>query len=366
MEQINYDAFESYSKIVVIGVGGAGNNAVNRMIDEQMHDIDFWVCNTDIQTISSSKAEHKLLLGPQKTKGLGAGGDPEVGRIAAEDSSDDIKEIVEGADIVFIAAGMGGGTGTGAAPVIAKIAKDAGALTIAIVTRPFAFEGEVRRSRAVEGIKNLKEVVDSILVVSNDKLMMMNGDRPLTDGFHEADKVLSQSVKTITDIILIRGIINLDLNDIRNGLQNKGYALIGFGTGKGPNKAIDAVNMAISSPLLEAGIHGAKTAIVNVTFSNEVTMYEANEVINYIKEAAGTESNINVVLGIQQNSELKDEMYVSVIATDLSETFDQNEIPQPLIKKEEIAKEEIKEEEETEDEEENILPSFLNKHNDGE
>ena len=365
MEQVNYDAFESYSKIVVIGVGGAGNNAVNRMIKDQMHDIDFWVCNTDIQVVSTSKAEHKLLLGPKTTKGLGAGGDPEVGRMAAEDSSDDIKEIVDGADIVFIAAGMGGGTGTGAAPVIAKIARDAGALTIAIVTRPFTFEGEKRRSRAVEGIKNLKEVVDSILVVSNDKLMMMNGNRPLAEAFEESDRILSQSVKTITDIILVKGVINLDLNDIRNGLQNKGLALIGFGSGKGENKAIDAVNQAISSPLLEAGIHGAKTAIVNITYSNEVTMYEANEVINYIKEAAGTDSDINVVLGIQLNSELKDEMFVSVIATDLSENYDQNELPKPFIRKEEIKKEEIVEEE-TEEEDESILPSFLSDNIDGE
>ena len=173
MEQFNFDAFESYAKIVVIGVGGAGNNAVNRMIDERIQNIDFWVCNTDAQALGTSKAEHKLVLGPRFTRGLGAGGDPEVGRKAAEDSIDDIKEIVDGADMVFIAAGMGGGTGTGAAPVIARIAKEANALTLAIVTRPFTIEGEARKVKALEGIQELKENVDSMIIVSNDKLMMM-------------------------------------------------------------------------------------------------------------------------------------------------------------------------------------------------
>ncbi len=356
MDQVNYDAFDSYKKIVVIGVGGAGNNAVERMIEEHMHDIDFWVFNTDKQVLSSSCAEHKVLLGKDITDGHGAGGDPEIGKKAAEATEKDIKDIVEGADIVFIAAGMGGGTGTGASPVIARIAKDAGALTIAIVTRPFAFEGEKRRTLAIEGIKNLKEVVDSILIVSNDKLMMINGNRPLKDAFLEADKILTQSVKTITDIILVKGIINLDLNDIRNGLQNKGLALIGFGSGKGEKKAVDAVTSAISSPLLEAGITGAKSAIVNITFGSEVTMYETQEVVNYITEAAG--GSINIVLGIQQNSELNDEMYVSVIATELSDDFNPNEPIQPILPKDDFKKDE-EEEITEEDEDEGILPSFL-------
>lgn len=361
MEEFNFDAFESYAKIVVIGVGGAGNNAVNQMIEEQIRNIDFWVCNTDAQALSTSKAEHKMVLGPSYTKGLGAGGNPEIGRKAAEDSTEDIKEIVEGADMVFIAAGMGGGTGTGAAPIIAKIAKEAGALTVAIVTRPFTFEGENRRVHAVEGITALKEAVDSIIIVSNDKLMMINGNRPLKDAFKEADKVLAQSVKTITDLISIKGIINLDFNDVKTILSNKGLALIGFGSAHGEKKAVEAATAAISSPLLEAGIAGAKSAIVNITCGSEVTMYETQDVISYITEAAG--GPINIIFGVQQNSELNDELFVSVIATDFSEDYTPEAVltrPIPTLKEEH--KEIEDNEEEIKEEDESILPSFLKGH----
>ncbi len=352
MEQFNFDAFESYAKIVVIGVGGAGNNAVNRMIDERIQNIDFWVCNTDAQALGTSKAEHKLVLGPRFTRGLGAGGDPEVGRKAAEDSIDDIKEIVDGADMVFIAAGMGGGTGTGAAPVIARIAKEANALTLAIVTRPFTIEGEARKVKALEGIQELKENVDSMIIVSNDKLMMMKGGSVFLDGFEEADKVLAQSVKTITDIITIPGKINLDFNDIKNLLKDSGLALIGYGLGSGEKKAIDAATNAISSPLIEAAINGAKRAIINVTCGQDVTMFDIQDSVQYITEATG--NNLNITLGVQQNSELKDTMLVSIIATDFDgEYVDLDVMPRTTFKPMNNDLEE--------DDEDSILPMFISK-----
>ncbi|MDD6301722.1 MAG: cell division protein FtsZ [Bacillales bacterium] len=322
MEEFNFDAFESYAKIVVVGVGGAGNNAVNQMIEDNITNITFWVINTDAQALATSQAEHKAVIGKDTTKGLGAGGNPEIGRAAAESSIDDIREIVQGANMVFIAAGMGGGTGTGAAPVVARIAKEAGALTIAIVTRPFSFEGNSRKAKAVEGLNALKNEVDSIIVVSNDKLMMMNGNKSIAQAFAESDKVLSQSVKTITDLILLPGLINLDFADVKATLQGKGLALIGFGSGTGQNKAIDAATSAIASPLLEASIKGAHSAIINVTGGSGVTLDETQEAISYITEAAG--ANINIIFGIQQNPELNDEMLISVIATE----FDEDYVPQ--------------------------------------
>ena len=322
MQEFNFDAFESYAKIVVIGVGGAGNNAVNQMIEESIKSIDFWVVNTDAQALATSKAEHRYVLGRDFTKGLGAGGNPEIGRQAAESSIEDLKEIVQGANMVFIAAGMGGGTGTGASPVIAKVAREAGALTIAIVTRPFGFEGNSRKAKAVEGLAALKEEVDSIIIVSNDKLMMMNGNKSIADAFHESDRVLAQSVKTITDLILLPGLINLDFADIKATLLDKGVALIGFGMGSGPNKAVDAATNAIASPLLEASIKGAHSAIINVTGGSGVTLDETQDAITYITEAAG--ADVNIIFGVQQNPELNDQMLISVFASD----FDSDYVPE--------------------------------------
>ena len=320
MEDFELDAFESYAKIVVIGVGGAGSNAVNQMLEEKIANIEFWVFNTDAQALATSKAEHRLVLGRQTTRGLGAGGDPQVGREAALDSVDDIKKVIEGANMVFIAAGMGGGTGTGAAPVVAKLAKDAGALTVAIVTRPFTFEGNSRKVKAVEGITELKSAVDSIIIVSNDKLMFMNGSRPISEAFNESDKVLAQSVKTITDLILLPGLINLDFADVRSTLKDKGVALIGFGMGSGEHKAEEASSSAIASPLLEASVKGAHSAIINITGGKSVTLDEAQEAVNYITEAAG--NNVNIIFGVQQNPELNDQMLISVIATEFDEEYD--------------------------------------------
>lgn len=319
MDDFELDAFESYAKIVVIGVGGAGSNAVNQMLEEKIANIEFWVFNTDAQALATSKAENRLVLGRQTTRGLGAGGDPQVGREAALDSVDDIKRVIEGANMVFIAAGMGGGTGTGAAPVVAKLAKDAGALTVAIVTRPFTFEGNSRKVKAVEGITELKSAVDSIIIVSNDKLMFMNGSRPISEAFNESDKVLAQSVKTITDLILLPGLINLDFADVRSTLKDKGVALIGFGMGSGEHKAEEASSSAIASPLLEASVKGAHSAIINITGGKSVTLDEAQEAVNYIIEAAG--NNVNIIFGVQQNPELNDQMLISVIATEFDEEY---------------------------------------------
>lgn len=311
---INLDAFESYVKIAVIGVGGGGSNAVNEMVEDDLKNIDFYVFNTDAQALATSKAANRLVLGENLTKGLGAGGDPNIGKEAAEATIDEIKEIVKPYDMVFIACGEGGGTGTGAAPIIAKCAKDNGSLTVAIVTRPFTFEGNLRIKKATQGIAKLKETVDSLIIVSNDKLMFMNGKSSIKDAFNESDRVLAQSVKTITDLILLPGIINLDFADIRNTLQNKGLALIGFGTGTGENKAKEAANAAIASPLLEASIKGAKSAIVNITGGDGVTLNEAQDAVRYIAEVAG--GDVNIIFGVQINPQFEDTMLVSVIATD--------------------------------------------------
>lgn len=329
MDDFELDAFESYAKIVVIGVGGAGSNAVNQMLEEKIANIEFWVFNTDAQALATSKAENRLVLGRQTTRGLGAGGDPQVGREAALDSVDDIKRVIEGANMVFIAAGMGGGTGTGAAPVVAKLAKDAGALTVAIVTRPFTFEGNSRKVKAVEGITELKSAVDSIIIVSNDKLMFMNGSRPISEAFNESDKVLAQSVKTITDLILLPGLINLDFADVRSTLKDKGVALIGFGMGSGEHKAEEASSSAIASPLLEASVKGAHSAIINITGGKSVTLDEAQEAVNYITEAAG--NNVNIIFGVQQNPELNDQMLISVIATEFDEEYDYSQLTNMFV-----------------------------------
>ncbi len=308
------DSFEPVAKIVVIGVGGAGNNAVNRMIEDNIQNVSFCVMNTDKQVLASSRAPQRVILGRESTRGLGAGGDPAVGRKAAEESTEDIRRIVEGAHVVFIAAGMGKGTGTGASPVVAKIAKEAGALTIAIVTRPFSYEGSQATQNAIEGLKNLKDVVDSIIVVSNDKLLTAFGNCSLDQALQNADHVLAQSVKTVVDIILLPGGMNLDLNDVKTTLQNSGTALIGYGKGSGENRADEATMCAINSPLLETKIHGAKRGICAITCGSDVSMYETQRCINKVREETGGE--VNLKIGMTVNPNLKDTIIVSVIAAD--------------------------------------------------
>lgn len=320
MENYDLDNFEPAAKIVVIGVGGAGNNAVNRMIDEEIANVEFYVANTDKQALSTSKANNRIILGQDITNGLGAGGEPEVGEKAAEASAEDIKEIVKDADLVFIAAGMGGGTGTGAAPVIARIAKDSGALVVAIVTRPFTFEGKKRIINSVDGLNKLKANVDSIIVVSNDKLLMMSGNAPIAKAFSDADNVLAQSVKTVVNLILLPSVINLDFADVKSTLKDSGVALIGFGFGSGPTRAKDAATNAINSPLLEASIAGARRAIIEVTCGPQVNLLDAQEAVNLIIDAAG--SDIDIKFGVNINDQLNDEILTSVIAGDFEEDID--------------------------------------------
>jgi len=321
---IDINSFESFVKILVIGVGGGGSNAVNRMIEDHISNdsIDFTVFNTDAQDLATSKAPNRYVLGEEISKGLGAGGDPEIGRQAAMASSELIKEVTKNYDMVFIACGEGGGTGTGAAPIIAKIAKENGALTIAIVTKPFTVEGNLRLKRASEGIVLLKENVDSMIIISNDKLMFMSGAKSVKAAFAESDELLSQTVKTITDIILLPGVINLDFADVKNILKDKGLALIGFGKGSGPNKAKDAAATAISCPLLDLSIQGAKQAIINVTASEDVPLDEIQSAVTYVTGVAG--GDVNIIFGIQINSEMQDSMIVSVIATDFDENVANN------------------------------------------
>jgi len=322
---VELDNFEPAARIVVIGVGGAGNNAVNRMIDDEIDTIEFWVANTDKQALSTSKARRRLVLGQKITNGLGAGGNPDVGRQAAEESIEDIRTIVKGSHMVFIAAGMGGGTGTGAAPVIARIAKEEGCLTVAIVTRPFTFEGKRRIANSVAGLTDLKKAVDAMIIVSNDKLMMTAGNIPIGSAFREADNVLSQSVKTVTDLILMPAVINLDFADVRNVLKASGVSLIGFGMGQGENKARDAAHSAVSCPLLESSLIGARKAIVAITCGPNVNLYEAQETVDRIIEIAGT--NLDIKFGVSINDQLSDQILVSVIASDFAEEFDYTAVP---------------------------------------
>lgn len=323
MENDNNSQFEQLASIRVIGVGGAGNNAVNRMLEAQVQGVDFYVANTDAQIISASQVKNKIVLGKELSKGLGAGANPEIGKQAAIESEAELKRALDGADMVFIAAGMGGGTGTGAAPIVAKIAKDCGALTIAIVTKPFKFEGRNRNAHAVVGIENLKKQVDAIIIISNDKLLQVIGNIPVKDSFKEADNILRQGVQTITDLIAVPALINLDFADVRTILENKGNALFGIGMSKGEHKAKQAATKAISSPLLDdVAIKGAKNAIVNITGGATMTLTDANIAVDLVREAAG--NDVNIIFGVAVNDHLNDEMIVTVIATGFEEMISGN------------------------------------------
>ncbi|WP_367783192.1 cell division protein FtsZ [Streptococcus pluranimalium] len=300
--------------IKVIGVGGGGGNAINRMIDEGLAGVEFIAANTDIQALSSSKAETVIQLGPKLTRGLGAGGQPEVGRKAAEESEEVLTEALTGADMVFITAGMGGGSGTGAAPVIARIAKSLGALTVAVVTRPFGFEGNKRGNFAIEGIQELREQVDTLLIISNNNLLeIVDKKTPLLEALSEADNVLRQGVQGITDLITSPGLINLDFADVKTVMANKGNALMGIGIGSGEERIVEAARKAIYSPLLETTIDGAEDVIVNVTGGIDMTLTEAEEASEIVGQAAG--NGVNIWLGTSIDDTLKDEIRVTVVAT---------------------------------------------------
>ena len=308
---------DQIAKIKVIGVGGGGNNAVNRMIESGVKGVEFIVANTDLQVLNASKAACKLQIGANMTGGLGAGANPEVGRSAAMESKEEIKEALKGADMVFVTCGMGGGTGTGAAPVFAKIARELGALTVGVITKPFTFEGMKRKKQAIEGIDELRANVDSIIVVSNDRLLQLIGGRPMQEAFREADNVLRQGVQTITDLIAVPAFINLDFADICAVMKNRGNALIGIGMSSGDDKAKEAAKRAISSPLLEVSVAGAKDAIINVTGGPNISLYDANIALETITQEVG--DDINTYLGIAINENLDDEIIVTVIATGFEE-----------------------------------------------
>lgn len=309
-ENINIGA-----NIKVVGVGGGGSNAVSTMIDGHMTGVEFVVANTDIQALNSHKAGQKIQLGKELTKGLGAGANPDIGRRAAIESYNEIVEQLQGADMVFVTAGMGGGTGTGGAPIVAKIARELGALTIGVVTKPFMFEGKKREKHALQGLQELKDNVDTLIVVPNQKLLSIAGDKmPLIETFKKADSVLHQAVKGISDLINIRGLINLDFADVRTIMKEKGMAIMGTGAARGENRAIMAASAAISSPLLDSiKIDGATGIIINVTAGPDLTLFEVDEASTLIKEAAHDEAEI--IFGAVIDEAMGDEVRVTVIAT---------------------------------------------------
>jgi cell division protein ftsZ len=302
------------AKIKVIGVGGGGCNAVNRMIESGLKGVEFIVANTDLQVLNTSLAETKLQIGASITDGLGAGADPEVGREAALESRNEIEDALRGADMVFVTCGLGGGTGTGAAPVIAEIAQGLGALTVAIVTKPFKFEGKKRMDHALLGLDELKKHVDTFVVIPNDRLRdIIDKSTPMMDAFKEVDNVLRLGVQSISDLISVPGLVNLDFADVKAIMENRGQALIGIGVGFGENRAIEAAKQAVSSPLLETTINGATDCIINITGGNSLTLFEAEDAAEVIRSAANTD--INIIFGAVVNEALSDEAIVTVIAT---------------------------------------------------
>ncbi|WP_445479586.1 cell division protein FtsZ [Lysinibacillus irui] len=304
--------------IKVIGVGGGGNNAVNRMIEHGVQGVDFIAVNTDAQALNLSKAEVKLQIGAKLTRGLGAGANPEVGKKAAEESREQLEEVLRGADMVFVTAGMGGGTGTGAAPVIAQIARELGALTVGVVTRPFTFEGRKRQTQAIGGIGGMKESVDTLIVIPNDKLLqIVDKSTPMLEAFREADNVLRQGVQGISDLIATPGLINLDFADVKTIMSNKGSALMGIGIATGENRASEAAKKAISSPLLESSIDGAKGVLMNITGGSNLSLFEVQEAADIV--ASASDEEVNMIFGSVINENLKDEIIVTVIATGFSE-----------------------------------------------
>jgi len=312
---MNTSSVDRFARIKVIGVGGGGSNAVNRMIAEGLRGVEFIALNTDAQVLALSAADTKLQIGEVITRGLGAGGNPEIGRRAAEEDKQDILMALDGADMVFITAGMGGGTGTGAAPVVAECAREVGALTVAVVTKPFRFEGRKRREIALQGIRELKSRVDTLIVIPNDRLLDVVDKRaPLLEAFRYVDDVLRQGVQGITDLITVPGLINLDFADVKAVMQNAGSALMGIGTGSGDHRATDAAQAAISSPLLEGSIEGARNILFNLTGGPDLTLAEADEAAKIISVSAKNE-DVNVVWGVVIDENMAGQLRITVVAT---------------------------------------------------
>lgn len=321
---------DSLATIKVVGVGGGGNNAVNRMIEHDVQGVEFIAVNTDAQALNLSKAETKMQIGAKLTRGLGAGANPEVGKKAAEESKEQIEEALKGADMVFVTAGMGGGTGTGAAPVIAKIAKDLGALTVGVVTRPFTFEGRKRSNQASGGIGAMKEAVDTLIVIPNDRLLeIVDKSTPMLEAFREADNVLRQGVQGISDLIAVPGLINLDFADVKTIMTDKGSALMGIGVAGGENRAAEAAKKAISSPLLETSIDGAQGVLMNISGGSNLSLYEVQEAADIV--ASATDQEVNMIFGSVINEDLKDEIIVTVIATGFDEAVAQSKKTRPAL-----------------------------------
>lgn len=314
MLEIKTNESEAAARIIVVGVGGGGNNAVNRMIDEQIAGVEFIAVNTDKQALQLCKAPTLMQIGEKLTKGLGAGAQPEVGEKAAEESAEEISAALKGADMVFVTCGMGGGTGTGAAPVVARIAKEQGALTVAVVTKPFRFESRTRMANALAGIDKLKENVDTMIVIPNDKLLEVVDRRTtMPEALKIADEVLQQGIQGITDLINVPSLINLDFADIQTVMKDKGIAHIGIGEGRGDDKALEAVKQAVASPLLETTIQGASHVIINI--SGDITLMDASDAADYVQELAG--ENANIIFGAMYDDTRSDEATITVIATGL-------------------------------------------------
>lgn len=302
------------AKIKVIGVGGGGNNAVNRMIEDGVEGVEFIAVNTDAQALKQSQAEIKMQIGSTLTRGLGAGANPDVGRRAVEESKQQLQEVLKGADMVFVTAGMGGGTGTGAAPAIANIARELGSLTIGVVTRPFKFEGRKRATNAASGIESMRVAVDTLIIIPNDRLLeIVDKKTPMVEAFREADNVLRQGVQGISDLIAIPGLINLDFADVKTIMSNQGTALMGIGIAKGKDRAVEAAMLAISSPLLETSITGAQGVLMNITGGSNLSLFEVQEAASIV--ASSSNEDLNMIFGSVINESLKDEIIVTVIAT---------------------------------------------------
>ncbi len=350
---------DQLARIKVIGVGGGGCNAVNRMIESGVKGVEFVVANTDLQVLNTSLAPVKIQIGTELTNGLGAGANPQIGKEAALESKTELEEALKGADMVFVTCGMGGGTGTGAAPVIANIAQGMGALTVGIVTKPFSFEGKKRMNQAMSGLEELKKNVDTLIVIPNDRLReIIDKTTPLLDSFKEVDNVLRRGVQSISDLIAVAGLINLDFADVKAVMEKRGNALIGIGMGVGEDRAAEAARQAVSSPLLETSISGATDAIINVTGGSNLTLFEVEEAAEVIRSSANTD--INTIFGAVINENLNDEIIVTVIATgfeDKSEPLYQSYSAN--TRREEVRKGENNDDSSNEDD--TIIPAFLRK-----
>lgn len=321
---------DQLAKIKVIGLGGGGGNAINRMIESGVKGVEFIAANTDLQVLNSSKADVKIQIGASLTDGLGAGAKPEIGKEAAVESKKEIEDALTGADMVFVTCGMGGGTGTGAAPVVAEIAQSLGALTVAIVTKPFSFEGKRRMDNALAGIEELKKHVDTLIVIPNDRLReIIDKTTPMLEAFKEVDNVLRRGVQSISDLIAVVGLVNLDFADVKAVMEKSGHAIIGIGIGMGEERAIEAAKQAVSSPLLETSIDGATDAIINITGGVNLTLFEAEQAAEVVRAAANTD--INTIFGSVINENLSDEVIVTVIATGFDKPKKQNTVAQEPV-----------------------------------